>query len=34
MLLVSILFYTSSDDTIKQVLNQQGLDPIKNPVEY
>jgi hypothetical protein len=27
MLLVTILFYTSSDDLIKQVLAQQGLKP-------
>ena len=34
MLLVTILFYTSSDNLIKEVLNQQGLDPLTKPIEY
>jgi hypothetical protein len=34
MLLVTILFYTSSDDLINKVLEQQGLTPTNKPVEY
>jgi len=34
MLLVTILFYTSSDNLIKEVLNQQGLTPTNKPQEY
>jgi len=34
MLLVTILFYTSSDNLIKEVLKQQGLTPENKPQEY
>jgi hypothetical protein len=34
MLLVTILFYTSSDDLINKVLEQQGLTPTNKPAEY
>jgi hypothetical protein len=34
MLLVTILFYTSSDNLIKEVLKQQDLTPTNKPQEY